>query len=271
MWITALAPSLGAIANLLPFFLVSMEAFNGSFDSTFDRKERLTSMYDRRTHALFFHAVLLEVAVLGVAVPGSRSASDPSKTLLILVNYTVVRSRPPWCLVARHASPLQSVRARLVPPLPGSHVRPACLFPFKKAPNQPLEKPQPSAVAPTSPNTSPPTQATSSTLPRVPYASSAKSPRATTTSSSSTSPPTTAGSAWASLRLTRSRTLSSSTSSRTSRREFRVGAPQQGGVGREWSRSRRRRWRGSRPRSEESGWLMELSTPSRRLLYTLCT
>ncbi|KAL8286284.1 hypothetical protein RQP46_004772 [Phenoliferia psychrophenolica] len=29
MWITALAPSLGAIANLLPFFLVSMEAFNG--------------------------------------------------------------------------------------------------------------------------------------------------------------------------------------------------------------------------------------------------
>ncbi|KAM0755503.1 catalytic activity: RhaA is able to hydrolyze alpha-1 [Meredithblackwellia eburnea MCA 4105] len=30
MWITALAPSLGAIANLLPFFLVSMECFNGS-------------------------------------------------------------------------------------------------------------------------------------------------------------------------------------------------------------------------------------------------
>ncbi|KAK4704462.1 hypothetical protein P7C70_g1739, partial [Phenoliferia sp. Uapishka_3] len=30
MWITALAPSLGVIANLLPFFLVSMEAFNGA-------------------------------------------------------------------------------------------------------------------------------------------------------------------------------------------------------------------------------------------------
>ncbi|GAA95733.1 uncharacterized protein L969DRAFT_92858 [Mixia osmundae IAM 14324] len=33
MWITALAPTLGMIANLLPFFLVSMEAFNGSLIS----------------------------------------------------------------------------------------------------------------------------------------------------------------------------------------------------------------------------------------------
>ena len=30
MWITALAPGLGTIANLLPFFLVAMECFNGS-------------------------------------------------------------------------------------------------------------------------------------------------------------------------------------------------------------------------------------------------
>lgn len=30
MWITALAPSLGMVANILPFFLVTMEAFNGA-------------------------------------------------------------------------------------------------------------------------------------------------------------------------------------------------------------------------------------------------
>jgi ATP-binding cassette subfamily G (WHITE) protein 2 (SNQ2) len=30
MWITALAPELGTIANLLPFFLVSAEVFNGA-------------------------------------------------------------------------------------------------------------------------------------------------------------------------------------------------------------------------------------------------
>lgn len=30
MWITALAPSLGMVANILPFFLVTMEVFNGA-------------------------------------------------------------------------------------------------------------------------------------------------------------------------------------------------------------------------------------------------
>jgi len=30
IWIAALAPTIGIVANLLPFFLVSMEAFNGS-------------------------------------------------------------------------------------------------------------------------------------------------------------------------------------------------------------------------------------------------
>lgn len=30
IWIAGLAPTIGMVANILPFFLVSMEAFNGS-------------------------------------------------------------------------------------------------------------------------------------------------------------------------------------------------------------------------------------------------
>lgn len=69
MWITALAPELGTIANLLPFFLVSAEVFNGAlmfvycpFFSRFS-----TDMRQSLLQALLFYAILLEMAVLDIS------------------------------------------------------------------------------------------------------------------------------------------------------------------------------------------------------------
>lgn len=38
--VAALAPDIGVVANILPFFLVSMEAFNGSLMCVYSRAPR---------------------------------------------------------------------------------------------------------------------------------------------------------------------------------------------------------------------------------------